>query len=280
MPAVLQSPATDLESPDIGAQDHGTGDFDPGSGTIPSKSGPIPPRPGNPPNSMASNRLRRKSPRAKTVHVTGYGYRYYDPATGRWPSRDPIGERGGVNLYGFCLNRATLAFDILGRESVGFIIEQLTEGILVTSKSVGDWSAVTKAGRAAGAEMLAVAKKSIEQASSSGGSYNFSADFESKVANLSEGGHSATFSTGEYTAATIGGFLDVYAYLNWVGGGEADKFEAVQTALANMDDYCSCLELALASSAYIQEIPTAVSAGIAYYFSQGMAAKCSTAFPD
>jgi hypothetical protein len=23
---------------------------------------------------------------------------YYDPVTGRWPSRDPIGERGGVNL--------------------------------------------------------------------------------------------------------------------------------------------------------------------------------------
>ncbi|MDA0768571.1 MAG: hypothetical protein O3A92_17300 [Verrucomicrobia bacterium] len=24
-----------------------------------------------------------------------YGYRYYDPVTGRWVSRDPIGERGG-----------------------------------------------------------------------------------------------------------------------------------------------------------------------------------------
>ncbi|MEI7957239.1 MAG: RHS repeat-associated core domain-containing protein, partial [Verrucomicrobiota bacterium] len=36
--------------------------------------------------------------------ITGlyyYGYRYYDPLTGRWPSRDPIGEKGGVNLYGF-----------------------------------------------------------------------------------------------------------------------------------------------------------------------------------
>ena len=27
-----------------------------------------------------------------------YGYRYMDPLTGRWPSRDPIGERGGENL--------------------------------------------------------------------------------------------------------------------------------------------------------------------------------------
>jgi len=63
---------------------------------------------------MASNRLRIKSPRAKTVHVTGYGYRYYDPLTGRWPSRDPIGERGGVNLYGFARNNGVRWIDILG----------------------------------------------------------------------------------------------------------------------------------------------------------------------
>jgi hypothetical protein len=29
--------------------------------------------------------------------VDYYGYRYYDPETGRWPSRDPIGEPGGIN---------------------------------------------------------------------------------------------------------------------------------------------------------------------------------------
>jgi RHS repeat-associated protein len=34
-----------------------------------------------------------------------YGYRYYDPSTGRWPSRDPIGEKGGVNLYGMVGNK-------------------------------------------------------------------------------------------------------------------------------------------------------------------------------
>ena len=30
-----------------------------------------------------------------------YLYRHYDPAHGRWPSRDPIEEEGGLNLYGF-----------------------------------------------------------------------------------------------------------------------------------------------------------------------------------
>ncbi|WP_158279941.1 RHS repeat-associated core domain-containing protein [Coraliomargarita sinensis] len=43
-----------------------------------------------------------------------YGFRYYDPVTGRWPSRDPIGERGGLNLYGMVGNDPVNIFDILG----------------------------------------------------------------------------------------------------------------------------------------------------------------------
>ncbi|MFC7338448.1 RHS repeat domain-containing protein [Haloferula chungangensis] len=43
-----------------------------------------------------------------------YGYRYYDPVTGRWPSRDPIGERGGMNLYGFVGNDGINSWDLLG----------------------------------------------------------------------------------------------------------------------------------------------------------------------
>jgi RHS repeat-associated protein len=43
-----------------------------------------------------------------------YGYRYYLPSIGRWPSRDPIGERGGLNLYGMVGNDATDISDFLG----------------------------------------------------------------------------------------------------------------------------------------------------------------------
>jgi hypothetical protein len=43
-----------------------------------------------------------------------YGYRYYDPVTGRWPSRDPIDERGGMNLYGFVGNDGVNQWDLLG----------------------------------------------------------------------------------------------------------------------------------------------------------------------
>lgn len=43
-----------------------------------------------------------------------YGYRYYDPVTGRWPSRYPIEERGGVNIYGMVGNDAVGIWDYLG----------------------------------------------------------------------------------------------------------------------------------------------------------------------
>ncbi|MBK1881692.1 RHS repeat-associated core domain-containing protein [Luteolibacter pohnpeiensis] len=43
-----------------------------------------------------------------------YGYRFYDPITGRWPSRDPIEERGGMNLYGFIGNDSVDRWDFLG----------------------------------------------------------------------------------------------------------------------------------------------------------------------
>jgi RHS repeat-associated protein len=43
-----------------------------------------------------------------------YGYRYYDPTTGRWPSRDPMGENGGLNIYGFIKNDGVNYLDYLG----------------------------------------------------------------------------------------------------------------------------------------------------------------------
>ena len=78
-----------------------------------------------------------------------YGYRYYDPVTGRWPSRDPIGEEAfarvtlpdvlkfvdrerakrlksnalaSQNLYGMVANDTTNSWDLLGLD------RQLSEG--------------------------------------------------------------------------------------------------------------------------------------------------------
>jgi len=43
-----------------------------------------------------------------------YGYRYYDPETGRWLSRDPVEEEGGLNLYEFAVNDSINHFDRYG----------------------------------------------------------------------------------------------------------------------------------------------------------------------
>ncbi len=51
-----------------------------------------------------------------------YGYRYYDPGTGRWPSRDPLGENhstGEFNEYAFVRNAASYFADLLGLTIIG-----------------------------------------------------------------------------------------------------------------------------------------------------------------
>ncbi len=53
-----------------------------------------------------------------TAPLYYYGYRYYDPIAGRWPSRDPMEEKGGMNLYGFVYNNHLKYYDVLGREPI------------------------------------------------------------------------------------------------------------------------------------------------------------------
>ena len=43
-----------------------------------------------------------------------YRFRPYDPARGVWPTKDPIGELGGINLYGFVGNDAVNGTDLFG----------------------------------------------------------------------------------------------------------------------------------------------------------------------
>ena len=77
-----------------------------------------------------------------------YIYRPYDPLTGRWPSRDPIEEEGGENLYGFVRNDGIDTWDLLGDLPAGVderpSLEELLENypgfddIKNTPKSVWD----------------------------------------------------------------------------------------------------------------------------------------------
>ncbi|NRB75047.1 MAG: RHS repeat-associated core domain-containing protein, partial [Verrucomicrobiales bacterium] len=96
---------------------------------------PRPGKPGIPPRKIASGSSRpnpdkhaypidpealktcRVQPPTVTKVASGvfyYGFRYYDALAGRWASRDPMEEFGGVNLYGFVGNDGVNWIDILG----------------------------------------------------------------------------------------------------------------------------------------------------------------------
>ena len=68
-----------------------------------------------------------------------YGFRYYTPEMGRWLSRDPIGEEGGMNLYGFVGNDGVNWVDLLGlsyyeRQARGKLFDKIRKAFEKTEK--------------------------------------------------------------------------------------------------------------------------------------------------
>ncbi|MGV3660990.1 MAG: RHS repeat domain-containing protein [Prosthecobacter sp.] len=51
----------------------------------------------------------------KETNFIHFDLRDYQPLLGRWASADIVGEKGGVNLYGICLNNPVCLFDPDGR---------------------------------------------------------------------------------------------------------------------------------------------------------------------
>ena len=114
MNAIQAAPASTLIARNSGGQDRGGDDPPAGFRPIRRPTRPRPPRPRKPGNTLAVKRLANRESSAETMDVADYGYRFYDPVTGRWPSRDPIGENGGENLYALSGNDAIGLVDILG----------------------------------------------------------------------------------------------------------------------------------------------------------------------
>jgi len=56
-----------------------------------------------------------------------YNYRYYSPELGRWLNRDPIGESGGVNLYGMVGNDVINNWDFLGQDWLDCVAKCIEE---------------------------------------------------------------------------------------------------------------------------------------------------------
>ena len=78
-----------------------------------------------------------------------FGYRDYDPQTGRWTARDPIGFAGGdTNLHGYVLGDPVNFIDPDGRLAlniIGFGVGALLNGYQAWSNG-GDFGDVVKAG--------------------------------------------------------------------------------------------------------------------------------------
>jgi RHS repeat-associated protein len=56
-----------------------------------------------------------------------YGYRYYDPSTTKWISKDPLGETGGWNLTCFCDNDPVNKYDPTGLMGEGYLFDWLAD---------------------------------------------------------------------------------------------------------------------------------------------------------
>lgn len=95
------------------------------------------------------------------VFLANSAQAHYDPNIGRWLSRDPITERGGLNLYGFVKNQGINSWDKLG----------LHAQILV---------ALNFSGAAKDAATLASITQDLEQ------SVKFAAEFRKKLEAMSD----------------------------------------------------------------------------------------------
>ncbi len=73
---------------------------------------------------------------SKVFGIYDYGYRWYDPDYKFWLTRDPIGEKGGLNLYGFVGNNPVNYFDKLGLIKIKRILD------CKKARDAGKWAAL------------------------------------------------------------------------------------------------------------------------------------------
>jgi RHS repeat-associated protein len=116
-------PATAARGDDSDRQDE-----DPPAGSAPVQpKGPNPPKSPDSGKGLSINGLL-ESPQ---MQVAWYGYRYFDPVTGRWLSRDPIEEEGGENLFVTVGNSLVGNVDVLGLLNSGVQIAPTVQDVTI-----------------------------------------------------------------------------------------------------------------------------------------------------
>jgi RHS repeat-associated protein len=74
---------------------------------------------GNLKGGPTSSRILSSKYRDRESHLYCFGFRYYASHTGRWISRDPVGESGSPGLYAYTMNLPVSQSDFLGQYIIG-----------------------------------------------------------------------------------------------------------------------------------------------------------------
>jgi len=72
---------------------------------------------------MAGESLARPKTHTPGSRVSNLGQRFYSPDLGRWINRDPMGEEGGLNVFGFCMNDPANRLDDIGYSSFSVAVK-------------------------------------------------------------------------------------------------------------------------------------------------------------
>ena len=75
-----------------------------------------------------------------------YLYRFYDPQNGRWLSRDPLQEEGGVNLYGMVFNDPVNLWDPWGLRPIREYFQENATNAALEGNTAGMWMWATAYG--------------------------------------------------------------------------------------------------------------------------------------
>jgi RHS repeat-associated protein len=89
-----------------------------------------------------------------------YGFRYYSPQIGRWISKDPMEEKGGINLYAYAFNNSPNLIDPFGKKTTVTIKTSGNKGIITVKASIAIW---TKCKNGISIGDLAKAARTLEQ---------------------------------------------------------------------------------------------------------------------
>ena len=91
--------------------------------------------------------------RSAATGLVNFRMRWYDPVTGRWLSKDPIGLGGGLNLYAFCDGNPINNIDRIGlcNKDVGGLWPKIKNAMKTAWESYKSGAGPTGTGEAAGA---------------------------------------------------------------------------------------------------------------------------------